>query len=91
MHDRALSVFADVQHLRDADGSYWTGWQYVAKANWPAEHSTWTAAAVILAADVLSGASPASRLFQAEDLPLGANLGDAACGCSTAAAGALRH
>jgi hypothetical protein len=91
MHERALSVFTDMQHLRDADGSYWTGWQYVAKANWPAEHSTWTAAAVILAADVLSSASPASGLFHAEDLPLGTDLGDAVCGCSTASAGALRR
>src|SRR4051812_38773068 len=26
--DSALALFADMQHLRDPDGSYWTGWQF---------------------------------------------------------------
>jgi hypothetical protein len=84
MHERARTVFADVQHLRDEDGSYWTGWQYVANANWPAEHSTWTAAAVILAADALSRTTSASGIFLAEDLPVGVRL-DEACGCEAPA------
>ena len=42
-HDRARRVFADVQHLRDAGGGYWTGWQFVNQAHFPAERSSWTA------------------------------------------------
>jgi hypothetical protein len=61
---RALKAFADIQHLREADGSYWTGWQFVNKAHFPPERSSWTAAAVILAADTLSGSTRASRLFR---------------------------
>ncbi|MEA3040412.1 MAG: hypothetical protein QOE79_2925, partial [Sphingomonadales bacterium] len=83
--DRARQLFADIQHLRCADGSYWTGWQFTANVNWPEEHSTWTAAAVVLAADALSRTTPASGIFHAEDLPVGARLGGAACGCETAA------
>ena len=72
-HDRrALQLFADIQHLRCRDGSYWTGWQFAAEVNWPEEHSTWTAAAVVLAADALSRTTPGSGIFRAEDLPLGA-------------------
>ena len=69
--DRALSVFGEVQHLRDSDGGYWTGWQYVNQAHYPDERSSWTAAAMILAADVLSRTTPGSALFR--DLPAGAS------------------
>jgi hypothetical protein len=65
--DRALGVFAEVQHLRDTDGGYWTGWQYANQAHFPDERSSWTAAAMILAADTLSRTTPGSALFR--DLP----------------------
>ena len=55
MRDRALEVFASVQHLRHQDGSYWTGWQFANQAPFPRERSSWTAAAVVLAADALAG------------------------------------
>ena len=58
---RALEVFAEIQHLRDPGGGYWTGWQYANQAHFPAERSSWTAAAMILAADALSRTTPASR------------------------------
>ena len=48
---------------RHDDGSYWTGFVYPDDAHWPVERTTWTAAAVVLAADALSGATPASGLF----------------------------
>ena len=51
--DRALRLFADMQHLRDTGGRYWTGYVYPDDVNWPVEHTTYTAAAVILAADAL--------------------------------------
>jgi hypothetical protein len=81
----ALTLFSDIQHLRSPDGSYWTGWQFAAGVNWPDEHSTWTAAAVVLAADELSGTTPASGIFRADSLPAGIRLGDVACGCEAAA------
>ncbi len=65
--DGALRLFSEVQHLRDADGGYWTGWQYADQAHFPAERSSWTAAAMILAADALSRTTPGSALFR--DLP----------------------
>jgi hypothetical protein len=85
MSQRALGLFRDIQHLRLDDGSYWTGWQFAANVNWPQEQSTWTAAAVILAADALSRTSPGSGIFRATGLPVGERLGAAACGCEAAA------
>jgi hypothetical protein len=86
MTDRAAALFAEVQHLRTAEGAYWTGWQFVSEVNWPAEQSTWTAAANVLAADLLANITPASAAFRIDALPLVPDLGDAACGCSTDAA-----
>jgi hypothetical protein len=84
--DRALMLFADMQHLREPDGSYWTGWQFKEQVNWPDEHSTWTAAAVVLAADALSRTTPARGIFRAERLPTGVDLiPDPACGCTSTA------
>jgi hypothetical protein len=53
---RALRLLQDMQHLRTDDGDYWTGWVYAGEnpnVNWPVEHTTYTAAAVILAVDAL--------------------------------------
>jgi hypothetical protein len=61
--DAAVEQVAAMQHLRDEDGSYWTGLVFADNARWPIERTTWTAAAVILAADALAAATPASGLF----------------------------
>jgi hypothetical protein len=61
--DAATEQVAAMQHLRHDDGSYWTGYVYADDARWPIERTTWTAAAVVLAADALSAATPASGLF----------------------------
>jgi hypothetical protein len=83
--EQARELFGMMQHLREADGSYWTGWQFAERINWPDEHSTWTAAAVILAADALSRTTPGSGIFRAATLPAGVDLiPDPACGCSSA-------
>jgi hypothetical protein len=80
---RALEQFDQIQHLREESGAYWTGWQFVNQAHFPREQSSWTAAAVILAADVLSDATGGSRIFRdasaggAVTMPADA----AACGC----------
>jgi hypothetical protein len=69
MAAEAAAVFATAQHLRHPDGSYWTGWQYANQAHFPAERSSWTAAAVVLAADALMGLSGGAGIFR--DLPSG--------------------
>ena len=48
------------------DGSYWTGIAYPSGATFPdRETSAYTAAAVILADDAITGATPAGRIFAA--------------------------
>jgi len=64
MRAEASEVFATAQHLRQSDGSYWTGWQYGNQAPFPAERSSWTAAAVVLAADALAGLSGGAGVFR---------------------------
>jgi hypothetical protein len=49
---------------RHGDGSYWTGLVHPERIHFPeGERTAYTAAAVILAADAISGASPASAVF----------------------------
>jgi hypothetical protein len=69
--DRALEQFAGMQHLRERDGSYWTGLVYTDGKRWPVERTTWTGAAVLLAADALSGTTAASSIFRGDGLPRG--------------------
>ncbi|TFV87682.1 prenyltransferase [Blastococcus sp. CT_GayMR20] len=61
--EAATEQVAAMQHLRHDDGSYWTGYVFADDARWPVERTTWTAAAVVLAADAISRATPASGLF----------------------------
>jgi hypothetical protein len=61
--DAAVEQVAAMQHLREDDGSYWTGLVFADAVRWPVERTTWTAAAVVLATDALSGATPAAGLF----------------------------
>jgi hypothetical protein len=97
---RALDLLEQIQHLRDPGGAYWTGWQYANRAHFPHEQSSWTSAAVVLAADALSGATGGSVIFA--DAAAGAAgtgipgtgapggsagrlaAGTAACGCTSA-------
>ena len=62
--ERARRVFVDVQHLRADDGGYWTGYVADDEAIWPEERTTWTAAAVVLAADALTGGSGGAGIFR---------------------------
>lgn len=82
--DRARGLFAAMQHLRDPDGSYWTGLVYADGKRWPEERTSWTGAAVVLAADALSRTTPGNGIFRAQRLPVGltAEVGD--CGCESA-------
>jgi hypothetical protein len=84
--DRAIKLFTAIQHLRHADGAYWTGWQFANQAHFPAERSSWTAAAMILAADALSGATGGAALFRDVGIdPAAARSAPdpTACGCGS--------
>lgn len=60
----AIELFTAAQALRDTDGSYFTGMVFPELEHYPgAERSSYTAAAVILAADAIEGANPTSSLF----------------------------
>lgn len=63
-HEQALEQFSNMQHLREVDGSYWTGLVYADGKRWPVELSTWTAAVMLLAADALSRATPGNEIFR---------------------------
>jgi hypothetical protein len=80
-HARARQLYADMQHLRHENGSYWTGYVYPDEVNWPGEQTTYTAAAVILAADELSRTSPASGIMRGETLAAPFREIGLECGC----------
>ena len=78
--DRALQQFEAMQHLREVDGSYWTGLVFSDGKRWPVERTTWTGAAMILAADSLSETTTGSGIFRDDALPRGLE-GDYDCAC----------
>ncbi|MGI8776699.1 MAG: prenyltransferase [Acidimicrobiales bacterium] len=58
-------LLAGTRHLRHTDGSYFTGMVHPERVHFPGgERTTYSAAAVVLAADALGGTSPASALFR---------------------------
>ncbi|MEV7398251.1 prenyltransferase [Aeromicrobium sp. NPDC092404] len=82
--DRATQLFTDMQHLRTADGAYWTGLVFPENVNWPAEHTTYTAAAVILAWDVLTGTTLGAEIMTGHGI--GVDFGEIMleCDCPSA-------
>lgn len=64
---RAQKLFSDLAQFQVEDGSWWTGYVYPDQLFWPDERPTWTAAAILLAADALFQLSPAHRLFSIPD------------------------
>ncbi len=70
-HARAVELYSWLHQWQSADGAYWTGYQFVEDLLWPEEKPTWTAGAILLAADALTEHTPASHLFsRVELLPL---------------------
>jgi len=70
--DDAAQLIEWAQHMRDTDGSYWTGCVHPQCVRFPGgERTTYTSAAIVLAYDVLTGTSATARLFRGEDLPVG--------------------
>ena len=82
--ERALRLLSDVQHLRHADGSYWTGFVFPENVHWPDERTTYTAAAVILAVDALSSTTPGADLVRGRTLPPPFPEIGLECGCASA-------
>jgi hypothetical protein len=70
-----------VQFLRADGGGYWTGANFDDEAFhldgelYPVEQPTWNSAAVVLAANALTGTGPTAGLFRGERLPEGLDAG----------------
>jgi hypothetical protein len=79
--ERAQRLFADMQHLREPDGRYWTGYVLPDDVHWPDEHSTYTTAAVILAADALSDTTAGADIVRGRTLVPAFEPVDLECGC----------
>lgn len=62
-HARAVTVYSWLHQWRLDDGSYWTGYQFMEDVLWPDEKPTWTAGAILLAADALTEYTPAAKIF----------------------------
>ena len=62
-HARAVEVYSWLHQWRLNDGAYWTGYQMVEDLLWPDEKPTWTAGAILLAADALTEHTAAAKLF----------------------------
>jgi hypothetical protein len=82
----ALRQFAAMQHLREDDGSYWTGLVFADGKRWPEERTTWTGAAMILAADALSDTTAGAGIFRGAGLPVGLQV-DFDCECVVTGSG----
>jgi hypothetical protein len=65
----AVRLIRDVQFLRTDTGGYWTGWVWPEDTFWPGQQTTWTSAALVLAADACSDSTPAGALFRGVGLP----------------------
>jgi hypothetical protein len=76
----ATDLVAHMQHLRDPDGSYWTGYVFADGLRWPVECSTWTAAAVVLAVDAISETTGGAGVFRGDGLPAVPDV-HGECGC----------
>ena len=84
MDGHARELFAAGQGLRLADGSYWTGMVYPEEETFPEnERTSYTFAAMVLAADALSDTTPAAGLFRGEGLPAPLDLAEPHCGDAT--------
>ena len=94
-HDRAMRLLGEMQHLRGEAGAYWTGWVYddpgyvneTPNVYWPVEHTTYTAAAVLLAVDALGerfgNATPGSGIMRGSSLAPHFTELALECGCES--------
>jgi hypothetical protein len=59
----AKKILLESTLISDENNIPFMGWQYKEKIFWPNEKPTWTAAAMLLAADAVFGYTTASDLF----------------------------
>jgi hypothetical protein len=77
---RALDLFACTSRHRRDDGTYWTGLAYPDRVTFPHHETTsYTSAAIILAADALTSSSNAAGLFRHGTLATPVDLAEAGC------------
>jgi hypothetical protein len=77
---RALDLFALTLRHRCADGAYLTGIAYPGGQTFPeGERTSYTAAAVLLAADALTSSTPAAGLFRPDELARPLDLPEPGC------------
>ncbi|MEM7100737.1 MAG: prenyltransferase/squalene oxidase repeat-containing protein [Pseudomonadota bacterium] len=60
---RASQLYHWLSRHQLEDGSWWTGYVYTDKVHWPDERPTWTAGAILMAADAIHNLTPAHHLF----------------------------
>jgi hypothetical protein len=78
--NQALDLFACTRLHRREDGAYWTGIAYPSGVTFPdREITSYTAAAVILAADALTSSSNASDIFRHGELTSPLDLPEPGC------------
>ncbi|MFC4784854.1 prenyltransferase [Nocardioides sp. MAHUQ-72] len=80
--ERALQLLVDMQHLRAEQGRYWTGYVFPDKVNWPVEHTTYTAAAVVLAVDALADGTGGAGIMRGTTLAADFREVGLECGCA---------
>lgn len=73
--DRALEILRWLKHLRADDGMYWTGYVFEDDAIWPAELTSWTAGALLLAIAAVGGDEATTAVFGGAGLPTGLDPG----------------
>jgi hypothetical protein len=70
LRQRAVELVVGTRHMREDDGSYWTGCVHPQCVRYPGgERTTYTAAAVLMADHALWGRGPTAGLFRGETLP----------------------
>ena len=77
---RALDLFENTRRHRREDGAYWTGLAYPRAVTFPENETTsYTAAAILLAADALTSSSGAAGLFRHGDVVAFADTPEPGC------------
>jgi hypothetical protein len=66
---QARALLEGLHALAADDGGYWMGWQFDENVIWPRERPSWTAGALIMAADALEGLSTGSDLLITNRVP----------------------
>ncbi len=67
---RAGRLYHKLHQWKLPDSSYWTGRQFAMEIPWPAERTTWTAAAVVLAGMALRDESMAATVLTTAQQPI---------------------